>query len=437
MDILIKDGIIVTMDKERRVLKNFSMAIEDGKIAEISKSITGETNFVIDANKKIVMPGLINAHTHLPMTLFRGIADDLPLMKWLQDEIWPIERQLNAEHVYAGALLGCLEMITSGTTCFNDMYFFMDEVARSILESGIRGVLSYAMIDLGDAEKAKNRLKEGGQLIKKYNAEKTRVRAFFGPHAPYTCSEELLVKTKELADKHKTGVHIHVAETKEEVENSKRDKGLRPFEYLDKIGFLNENVVAAHSTWTSRNEIKIMKEQGVKVAHNPISNMKIACGIARVPEFIEKGITVSLGTDGAASNNSLDMFEEMKVCALIHKINKMDASIVPAKKVLEFATINGAKALGMDSEIGSIEVGKKADVILVDLNKPGLTPLTNPISHLIYSAKGSDVDTVIVDGEILMENKELRTLDKENVLSFAREQAYELLEKAGKSEKLF
>jgi 5-methylthioadenosine/S-adenosylhomocysteine deaminase len=375
------------------------------------------------------------------MTLFRGVADDFPLDNWLREEIWPIEAGLEGKHVYAGSLLGCLEMIRTGTTCFNDMYFFVDEIARAVEESGLRGVLSWAMIDAGDAEKGRRLAEEGERLVKRYlqgeNKREGRISLFFGPHAPYTCSEELLIKTKELANKYKTGIHIHVAETKREVEESIKEKGKRPLEYLDKIEFLGGNIVAAHTTWVSKKEIEIMKKRNVKVAHNPISNMKLASGTARVSEYIEQGIVVSLGTDGPASNNTLDMFEDMKTCALLHKLNKGDPSVIPAHQVLEFATINGAKALGMDSEIGSLEVGKKADIILVDLEAPNLTPLTNPVSHLVYAAKGCNVSDVLVDGKILMENRQLRTLELGDVLNFASEQAKNLLDKAGKTDRLF
>ncbi len=439
MDVLIKNGIIVTMDKGRRVLKNFSLGIEGNRIVEIAREIKGEADFVIDAERKIVMPGLVNAHTHVPMTLFRGVADDLPLDKWLREEIWPIEGKLEDKHVYAGTLLGCMEMIKSGTTCFNDMYFFVDEIARGVKEAGMRAVLSWAMIDLGDEAKAKELVKEGEAMVKRYASSKESdlVKIFLGPHAPYTCTKELLVRAKEFADKYGTGIHIHVAETKKEVDDSLQSKGLRPFEYLDKIGFLGGNIVAAHCTWASKKEIGLMKKRDLKVAHNPTCNMKLASGIARVPEYLEAGITVALGTDGPASNNNLDIFEDMKICALVHKANKGDPSVLPAQSVLELATINGAIALGMGSEIGSIEVGKKADVVLVDLNRPNLTPLTNPISHLVYAARGSDVSTVIIGGKIVMENGQMRTLDEGEVLNFAVEQAKDLLGKAGKAERLF
>ncbi|MFQ5815058.1 MAG: amidohydrolase family protein, partial [Candidatus Hydrothermarchaeaceae archaeon] len=343
MDVLIKNGTLVTMDKGRRILKNFSIGVDNGRITEISQKIKGEADFVIDASKKIVLPGLINAHTHLPMTLFRGVADDLPLDKWLGEEIWPIEAGLEGKHVYAGSLLGCLGMIKTGTTCFNDMYFFIDEIARAVEESGLRGVLSWAMIDAGDEGKAGRLADEGAKLVRRYQRAKNkrgdRVRVFFGPHAPYTCSEELLLKTMELAGKYKTGIHIHVAETKKEVDDSVKERGKRPFEYLDGLGFLGGNVVAAHSTWASKKEIGIMKKRDVKVAHNPTSNMKLASGIARVPEYVKGGVVVALGTDGPASNNNLDMFEDMKTCALIHKVNRGDPSVIPAGQVLEFATI--------------------------------------------------------------------------------------------------
>ncbi len=435
MDILIKNGLVLTMDRQKRILKNTSIGITDGRITDVEEGLTGEADFVIDAGDKIVMPGLINAHTHLPMTLFRGVADDLPLEKWLNEEIWPIEAQLEAKHVYAGSLLGCLEMILSGTTCFNDMYFFMDEVARSCEESGIRGCISHAMFDFGDESKMHEMLKHGRENISKY--KKGLVRAFVAPHAPYTCSEELILKAKELADANQTRVHMHIAESKKEVNDSIVQKGAPPFEYLDKIGFLDENVISVHSIWANGKEMKILKKRGVKIAHNPISNMKIANGTAPVPEYKKKGICVSLGTDGAASNNNLDMFEEMKVCALLHKISNMDPSTVPAYDVLEFATTNGAKALGMEDEIGSIEEGKMADIILVNQKSTNLTPLTNPVSHIVYAAKGSDVDSVIVDGKILMQNRQLRTLDLEDVLKFANEEARKLFAKSGKENKLF
>ncbi len=437
MDVLIKDGILVTMDKERRILKNFSLAIEDGAIVEIARGIKGEADFVIDARDKIVMPGLINTHTHAAMTLFRGSADDLPLMRWLQEEIWPVEAKLEPKHVYAGSLLACLEMLSSGITCFNDMYYHLEEVARSVLESGIRGVLSYPLLDIAGEEQGKELLRHAERALRAHSGRNPRVRVFLGPHAPYTCSAELLLKAKELAEEHRTGIHIHVSETREEVKNFVEEKGKRPFEYLEEIGFLGKNVLAAHAVHVSRKEMGIMRRRGVRVAHNPVSNMKLAAGIAPVAEYVKAGITVSLGTDGAASNNTLDIFQEMKTCALLQKVSTGDASAVPAQTVLEFATIGAARALGLDKEIGSLEVGKRGDVILVDLRRPNLKPLSNPVSHLVYAARGCDVCTVVVDGRVVIHEGSFRTLDMAEVCRFAEEEALDLFKKANKAERLF
>jgi len=435
MDLLIKNALLVTMDKKRRILKNHSIAIDDTKIVEIKEKIKGEAETTIDAKGNLVMPGLINAHTHLAMTLFRGTADDVSLMQWLQEEIWPIENNLTGENVRAGSLLGILEMIKSGTTCFNDMYWHLDETARCVEESGIRAVLSTPLLDVMGPEQGQKLLKEAENSIKKYKHHE-RIVPFLGPHAPYTCSEELLLKTKDLAKRHDTRIHSHVSETKEEVENSKKDKGARPFEYLDRIGFLDKDVIAAHSVWVSKSEIDIIKDKKTKICHNPISNMKLGSGVAPIPEYLEKGVTVSLGTDGAASNNNMDMFEDIKTCALLHKSHNSNASVVPAMNTLEFATINGAKALGMEDEIGSIETGKKADIILLDTNAANMVPMTNPISHLVYSAQGNNVKTMIVNGKVIMKDRKIKTLDENWVIGFAREQAKDLFERSGKKDHL-
>ncbi len=439
MDIIIRNAILVTMDDRRRILKNFSLAIEDGRIVEISEKIKCEADFEIDANGKVVLPGLINTHTHLAMTLFRGSADDLPLMEWLTEEIWPVEAKLEAKHVYAGSLLGCLEMIRSGTTTFNDMYFYLDEVVKSVREAGIRGVLSFPLLDVAGEEQGEELFKKAEEGLRRYNGieRDSRVIVFVGPHAPYTCSKELLLRAKALAEEHNTGLHIHVSETEREVKDFLEQHGLRPFEYLEKIGFLGENVLAAHAVHVSEAEMELMRKRGVSVAHNPVSNMKLASGIAPVPEYLRRGINVALGTDGCASNNNLDMFEEIKVSALLHKIATGNASALKVYHALEMATINAAKALGLEKEIGSLEVGKRADIIVVDFNKPNLKPLSNPVSHLVYSARGCDVSTTIVDGNILMLNGELRTLDEKSVMKFAEEQAHDLFAKAGKEDRLW
>jgi 5-methylthioadenosine/S-adenosylhomocysteine deaminase len=434
-DILIEGGLIVTMDPHRRIIRRGSLAIEGDRIAAIGEVVEGRGDVVIDARGKAVLPGLINAHTHLPMTLLRGIADDMPLLEWLETKIWPIERNLKKGDCYRGALLGCLEMIKSGTTCFADQYFFMDEVARAVEESGMRGVLSYGIIEMDDPQRRESELRVGEKFVREYHGKADgRIQAMFGPHAAYTCSPECLLRVKELARKYGVGIHTHVAESRDEVDRVVRKYGKRPVEHLDAIGFLGPEVLAAHCVWLTSHEISIIRERGVKPVHNPVSNMKIACGIAPVPEMLAAGIPVALGTDGAASNNSLDLLGEMKFAALLNKVGKLDPTVMPAPTVLEMATINGARALGLGDEIGSLEVGKKADVLLIDLKRPHFTPLHNVISHVVYNAVGSDVDTVIVDGKIIMQGREVLTLDEAKVLEDAQRAAEDLLDRLGRKE---
>ncbi|MCJ7720729.1 MAG: amidohydrolase family protein [Candidatus Hadarchaeum sp.] len=427
-DILIKNGHVITMDPKRRVFERGSVAIDGDKIVAVGKDVKEKADVVIDAKGKVVLPGLINDHTHLAMVLLRGVADDMALMPWLETRIWPIEKNLQAEDCYAGALLGCLEMIKSGTTCFADQYFFMENVARAVEEAGMRASLSYGIIELGDSKRRESEIRAGEKLVKERNGTaKGRITTMFGPHAAYTCSHECLMKVKELAKKHKVGIHTHISETQEEVEQITEKYGKRPVEHLDAIGFLGPEVLAAHCVWVTEREIKILKERGVKPVHNPISNMKTASGVAPVQEMLDAGIPVALGTDGAASNNALDMINEMKFAALLNKVHKLNPIIVSAATTLEMATINGAIGLGLGKKIGSLEVGKKADIIIVDFKKPHLTPLHNVVSHLVYSAVSSDVDTTIVDGKILMQGREVLALDEDKVLERAQKTSDDLL----------
>jgi 5-methylthioadenosine/S-adenosylhomocysteine deaminase len=431
-DILIKDGYVITMDPRRRIFERGSVEIDGGKISAVGKDIKAKAEEVIDARGKAVLPGLINAHTHLSMTLLRGVADDMPLMEWLEKKIWPIEQNLTADDCYAGALLGCLEMIKSGTTCFADQYFYMEDVARAVEEAGLRGVLSRGIIELDDPEKREMTIREGERLVKNcHGMANGRILTMFGPHSAYTCSPECLMQVKELAKKYRVGIHTHISEAQDEVDKIFKRYGKRPVEHLDSIGFLGPEVLAAHCVWLTAREIEIFHRRGVKPVHNPVSNMKTASGVAPVPEMLGAGIPVALGTDGAASNNSLDMFREMKFAALLNKVHKLDPTVVPAQAVLEMATINGAIALGLQGEIGSLEVGKKADVVLVDMKKPHLAPLHNVISHLVYSAVGSDVDTVIVDGEVLMREGRVLTLDEDEILERAQKASDDLLARGG------
>ena len=408
-----------------------SILIKDNLIAEISSQIDeSNASKIIDATGKIVIPGLINTHTHLSMTLFRGLADDLSLDSWLNDHIWPMEANLNGDFCYIGALLGAVELIKSGTTTFSDMYFYMEDVARAIDEAGIRAVLSYGMIDFGDEEKRKNEIKANLELFEACDGMADgRIKVFFGPHSPYTASEELLIKVRELADEYNMGIHIHVSETQKEIEDVSSQKGLRPFEYLDKIGFLGPDVVAAHSVWLSDNEIEIIKKNNVKISHNPCSNMKLASGVAPVSKLIENDICVSIGTDGASSNNNLDLIEELKTASLLQKVSTLDPKVLNSDEAIAMGTIKGAEALGLESEIGSIEVGKKADIVLIDTNSANMVPDSSSLSsNIIYSANGSNVDTTICDGKILMENKKLTILDEEEIYAKARKAIKELKE---------
>ena len=426
--ILIKDAFILKPNFE---YEKQSLLIKNDLISEISNEISEDkAGKVIDASGKILLPGFINTHTHLSMTLFRGLADDLSLDSWLNDHIWPMEANLNGEYCYIGALLGAAELIKSGTTTFSDMYFYMEDVARAVDEAGLRAVLSYGMIDFSDAEKREAEIKENFTLFENCNGMADgRIKVFLGPHSPYTASEELLIKVRQLADEYNMGIHIHVSETEKEINDVMEAKGKRPFEYLDEIGLLGPDVVAAHSVWLSDNEIDIIKKNNVKVSHNPCSNMKLASGIAPVSKLIENDICVSIGTDGASSNNNLDLIEELKTASLLQKVDTLDPKVLTADEAIAMGTIKGAEALGLSDEIGSIEVGKKADLILIDTNTANMTPnSTNLSSNIIYSANGSNVDTTICNGKILMENKEILVLDEQEVYEKAKKAIKELKE---------
>ena len=430
-NILIKNATILNpLGNGKTEEKISDVLIVEDKIAEISNSID-ESNAekIIDAADKILMPGLVNTHTHISMSLLRGIADDLELDTWLNDHIWPMEAHLNREYCYIGALLGAAEMIKSGTTTFSDMYFYMDGVAQAVEEIGMRAVLSYGMIDFGIEEKRENEFKENITLIKNHhNTADGRITTMFGPHSIYTTSIELLERVRREADKYKVGIHIHMNETMKEINDCKENyQNKRPFELLDDIGILGPDIVAAHVIWLDQNEIDLIRKYNVKVSHNPCSNMKLASGAAPIGELLKQNICVGLGTDGASSNNNLDMFDEMKFAALLQKVSTLNPKLATSDEVINMATYNGAKALGIDA--GSIEVGKKADIILVDANQPNMTPMSNAISsNIVYSANGSNVDTTICNGKILMENRKLLTVDEGFILSEAKRAIAEMKE---------
>ncbi|KJS18929.1 MAG: N-ethylammeline chlorohydrolase [Clostridiaceae bacterium BRH_c20a] len=381
---------------------------------------------IINGNNCAALPGLVNCHTHGAMTLLRGYADDMELMPWLEQKIWPREAKLDAEHIYWGSMLAILEMLKTGTTTFADMYFFMNKVAEAVEESGIRAVLARGMIGFND--KANTTLKEAKEFIPAWQgAGKGRITCMLGPHAPYTCPPEYLTKVLELAYELKVGIHIHLAETKKEFTDIRKQYGKTPIKHVYDLGLFNVPVLAAHCVHLTEEDIDILQEVKAGIAHNPTSNMKLASGMAPIPQLLEAGVKVGLGTDGTASNNNLNMMEEMHIASLLHKVSWGDPTVMPAYQVLQMGTVFGAGAVNLIDEIGTIEEGKKADVILVDLDKPHLYPCHDIVANLIYSAQGSDVKTSIIDGQIVMKDREVLTIDEEKVKFEAKRYAQMML----------
>jgi 5-methylthioadenosine/S-adenosylhomocysteine deaminase len=371
----------------------------------------------------VLIPGLINTHTHSPMSLMRGLADDLPLMDWLNNYIWPSEQKhVSAEFVYDGSLLACAEMLRSGTTCFNDMYFFPEETARAVEHVGLRAKLGLILIDFPSAwaSNADEYLAKGIELHDQLH-NNPLITTAFAPHAPYTVSDEPLMRITTYAEELDIPIHMHIHETADEVQQAVSQHGQRPLARLNELGLLSPRLLAVHMTQLTPDEIQLCAETGVHVMHCPESNLKLASGFCPTYELQQAGINVSLGTDGAASNNDLDMFGEMRTAALLAKAVAKNASALPAEEILRMATINGAKALGLDSEIGSLEVGKAADIVAVDLGNIENQPVYNPISQLVYSAGRENVTDVWVAGNHLLKNRELTTLDKKSILAKAQQ----------------
>jgi 5-methylthioadenosine/S-adenosylhomocysteine deaminase len=429
-DILIYGCPILPMTG-KCLIENGAIAVKNRKINFVGKSaaaasIKSETK--INAKGKVAMPGLINCHTHVSMTLFRGMAEDQPLGTWLKKTIWPLEAKLKPSDVHAGALLGCLEMIKNGTTCFGDMYFHENIVAKAVEKSGLRGALAEGIIEAGNKKLGEKTLEKSTNFARKFDGyANDRITAMLGPHAAYSCSPELLLRICEKALELDVGIHIHLAESEEMFREFEKKYSSSEVEFLDKKDFFKGHILAAHCINLSQKEMQILSKRCVNVAYVPVANMKLGLGAAKINDLVGLGVNVGLGTDGPASNNTLDMFETMKVAALLQKLAYLNPKVLPTYEVLRMATINGAKALGLEEETGSIEVGKKADIVLVDLSKPHMKPLYNIYASIVYSAHGSDVDTVIVDGKILMENRQVKTLDEQAVMERAEETALDLL----------
>jgi len=428
LKILIKDCYLCDPLRDSGVTTG-DVAVEGNRLLKVGGEgelpLGWKPERVIDGKDHLCLPGLINCHTHAAMTLLRSYADDLPLMHWLEKKIWPMEARLTGDDVYWGTLLAIVEMIESGTTTFSDMYFFTDRVAEAVEVSGVRACLSRGLIGIGDS--AEQGLEESRELLEKWQgAADGRISIWLGPHAPYTCPPDFLDKVLTLAQDYRAGIHIHVAETKDEIEQIAREYGKTPVAYLSERGVFRFPVLAAHCVYLTEEDIETLAAAGAAVAHNPESNMKLASGIAPIPELLAAGVAVGIGTDGASSNNNLDMFEEMRTAALLHKVNKGDPQVLPASQVLSMATRDGARALRLD-DLGLLQPGYKADLILVDLNQAHLHPRHNPVAHMVYSARGGDVETVIIDGRIVMEGRKILTIDKERVLAEVEERARRLL----------
>ncbi len=422
-DLFLKNCILIPVNEQNTIITKGYLAIKEDKIIDYG---SGENSWpakkTIDLDGKIVMPGLINTHTHAAMTLFRGLADDLPLQEWLQDYIFPTEAKfVNEEMVRLGVKLACAEMIRSGTTTYCDMYYFEDSAAEEVINAGMRAVLGEALLDF-PTPMVKN--SEEGLAFNKKILEEFKDNEFIFPaimpHSPYTCSPELLVKAKEQSDEYNAPYVIHLSETKSEVEESRQKHDLSPISLLNSLDVLDQKVMAAHCVHLSEKDIQILAEKKVKVAHCPESNMKLASGVAPIPKLMEAGVIVSLGTDGAASNNDLSLFQEMDTAAKLHKVIHNDPTVMEAELVVSMATINGARALGLDKLIGSIEIGKKADIIVVETNKPRLIPMYNPYSHLVYTVEGNDVWMTIIDGKIIYKDNQILTINEEEVIEKAR-----------------
>ena len=422
-DIVIHNGVVITVNSDFDIIENGVVCITRGKLESIEARVDDkplpEAEHIIDANGGIIMPGLVNTHTHLPMTLFRGLADDLPLALWLDEFIFPCEaKYLSPETVRPGTLLACAEMILSGTTTCCDGYFFEDQVASAVFSSGIRAVLGQGVIDFpapGVPDPADN-IRNAVRFVEKWQNVSPLITPSIFCHSPYTCSQETLKRAKAACDSKGLLFQIHAAETKSEYNQIQSEQHTTPIKYLDRIGVLDQNTLIVHGIWLDDTDIEIIAKRRSKISHNPQSNMKLASGIAPVSELLRAGVTVGLGTDGCASNNDLDLFREMDTAAKLHKVKLLNSTVMDARTVLKMATIDAAKAIGLDKDIGSLETGKQADVIIIDTEKPHLVPMYHPVSHIIYTAQGSDVRDVMVAGKILLRNRELLTIDLEDTL---------------------
>ncbi len=449
--ILIKGGTIVTMDPHRRVFRDGAVLIDKGTITQVGKTPDVKpqprAEVEIDAKGRVVLPGLVDIHVHLAQALIRGSADDTSLIDWLQKFVWPLQGNFDAQDGKVSAELCMLEMIKSGTTSFLESLlhprYGFDGIAEAVDRAGMRGFLAKTVMGLpgygseksimhpGMIEDGETCLREVETYFKRWNGKADdRVRVWYGARSLGGCTPELYKRIAEGAQRLGTGVTMHLSEVQEDVRYTKKEFGKMPAEFMDQVGLTGPNVVFAHGVWLTEMEWQILARKGANVAHCPSSNMKLSSGMAKVSEMMQAGVNVGIGCDGGPSNNSYDMIREMKTASLLQKVRTMDPLALSAETVLEMATLTGAKALGLQDQIGSIETGKKADLIIVNMQKPHLTPTFNPVSHLVYAAEGSDVETTIIDGKIIVENRIVKTLNEEKIIRDANEHASKLLERA-------
>jgi len=415
---IIKDGLVFFNNSFSKA----DISVNNGLIDKISKGLEGQD--VFDARGMVVIPGFVNTHTHNAMTLLRGAGDDMPLQEWLSEKIWPLEANLSFDDCYWGNLLGLVEMVKTGTTSFNDMYFFMESLIKALGKIGMRASICHGMIDLFDENKAKKELKESKRLHELCKKE-DNLTFCLGPHSPYTCSKELLFSAKEYANENGLRIHIHLAETKKETIDSGNAHGMTPVEYLDSLSLLDERALLAHCVQMTDSDIGILSKRNANVLHCPSSNLKLSSGMARVNDMVEEGVNVSLGTDGASSNNSLDMASEMKTMALMHKLGS--PVHLPAKTSFDIATINGAKALGLSS--GSIGLGKNADLVFIDADHHSMLPHHNILSNIVYSIKPDAIKHVMINGKMVMRDRKIIGVDEQQIYEKANEHAIKLVEK--------
>jgi 5-methylthioadenosine/S-adenosylhomocysteine deaminase len=426
VSLILTGGTVITMDAGHRILTPGAIAIEGSAIAAVgspAEIAAGFAGDVIDTTGDIVLPGLVNTHGHAPMVLYRGLADDLALMDWLQKYIFPAEaKTVSPEMVRIGTRLAALEMIQSGTTTFTDMYYFEEEIAAATRDAGLRGVLGQTIIrfPVADARSPAESLARAEAFIKTFRGDPLITPAV-APHSAYTLDRDTLLACHDLAVKYGVPMLVHVAETEDEVKIIREASTLTPVGYLESIGFWAPRTVVAHGVWVNDADIAILKARHIGVSHNPESNMKLASGVAPLPKYLAAGVALGLGTDGAASNNDLDMFEAMRQAAFLHKLESRDPRAVPAPVALELATVGGARALGLEAQIGSLEPSKRADVIIVGTSRARQTPLYDPVSQLVYATHGDDVKTTIVNGRVLMRDRRVLSLDEPHVLEEARQ----------------